>query len=63
VGAAAYNRSPSSERAAVVAAYLTDDVEGWLAWYRGKPSSHKWSTGNVKVFLSITKDGRRMVIG
>jgi len=57
MGGAAYNRDLSSERADAVAAYLTDDVDGWLAWYRGKPSSHRWGTREDQYMLAAIRDG------
>jgi outer membrane protein OmpA-like peptidoglycan-associated protein len=56
VGDPAYNRGLSSERAESVAAFLEDDVDTWLAWYRGKPSSHAWGTREDQYMLATVKD-------
>jgi len=42
VGSADRNRGLSEERAASVAAFLTDDVDGWLENYKPRKSSQAW---------------------
>lgn len=56
VGDPQYNRGLSSERAESVAAFLEDDVDTWLAWYQGKPSSHPWGTREDQYMLATIKD-------
>lgn len=42
-GDVAYNETLSLERADSMKAYLTDDVDAWLAWYgSGKPQAKRW---------------------
>ncbi|MBA3541456.1 MAG: carboxypeptidase regulatory-like domain-containing protein, partial [Deltaproteobacteria bacterium] len=57
VGAPAKNRDLSSERAESMAAFLTDDIDAWMAWYRGKPASHKWGSREDQYMLTTIVDG------
>jgi hypothetical protein len=56
VGDPVHNRGLSSERAESVAAFLEDDVDTWLTWYQGKPSSHAWGTREDQYMLATIKD-------
>ncbi|MCA9709703.1 MAG: hypothetical protein KDK70_27945, partial [Myxococcales bacterium] len=45
VGEPSYNDPLSLERAESMAAFLTDDVEAWFAWYgTGKPAEKRWGS-------------------
>ena len=42
----------SLERAEVMAAYMRDDVDAWLAWYKsGKPKSKRWGGREDKLMI------------
>jgi len=57
IGDATYNRDLSSERAESMAAFLADQVDAWLAWYRGKPHSKPWGTREDQYMLATIVDG------
>src|SRR6266850_1179731 len=44
VGPAQYNLTLSNERAHSIAAYLQDDVDGWMEYYPGRTGSAHWGT-------------------
>lgn len=52
MGADDYNRGLSCERADSVAAYLKDDVERWMKWYAGSPTSNAWGVREDQHMLS-----------
>jgi outer membrane protein OmpA-like peptidoglycan-associated protein len=58
VGPAAYNLGLSDERAAAVAAYLTDAVDTWMAWYGGGAHSKAWGTREDQHMLTALPDGQ-----
>ncbi len=49
VGKADYNRGLSEERAASIAAFLTDDVDAWLKNYKPQKHSQAWGAREDKV--------------
>jgi outer membrane protein OmpA-like peptidoglycan-associated protein len=52
-----YNNPLSLERAEAVTAYLTDDVEAWLAWYGyGKSDKKRWGAKEDNDMLSSLPD-------
>ena len=47
-----YNLELSLDRAKAVAAYLSDDVDAWLAWYEdGVPAKKRWGNAEDSVML------------
>lgn len=52
VGDPGYNERLSEERADSVAAFLTEDVDAWLAHYAGTPHSQAWGTREDQHMLS-----------
>jgi outer membrane protein OmpA-like peptidoglycan-associated protein len=57
-GAEAYNDKLSLERARSVVAFLTDDIEAWVAWFdAGKPAEKRWGTLEVQLMLSALPEG------
>jgi hypothetical protein len=57
-GKDAYNLTLSLERAAAVAAFLTDDVDAWLAFYAdGKPAEKRWGLLESQYMLTALPDG------
>lgn len=56
VGSAAYNEHLSDERAAAVAAYLSEDVDAWLRHYSGTPHSSRWGSSEDQHMLSALPD-------
>jgi outer membrane protein OmpA-like peptidoglycan-associated protein len=57
-GKADYNLTLSLERADAVAAYLTDDVDAWLAFFdNDKPDEKRWSTRENQHMLSVLPEG------
>jgi outer membrane protein OmpA-like peptidoglycan-associated protein len=57
VGDADYNRGLSVERAESIAAYLTDDVDAWMASYKPKPHSAAWGVREDQLMLSTLPQG------
>jgi outer membrane protein OmpA-like peptidoglycan-associated protein len=56
-GSPSYNDPLSLERADAVAAYLTDDVEAWYAWYGyDKPSEKRWGHQEDALMLAALPD-------
>jgi len=52
-GSSRYNEQVSLERARSVAAYLTDDVDAWTAWFEPTvPAAKRWGTLEVQHMLS-----------
>jgi len=52
-GSEDYNLTVSEERAAAVAAFLTNDVAAWTAWYgSGKPAEKRWGVREDQYMLS-----------
>ncbi|MBS2022676.1 MAG: carboxypeptidase regulatory-like domain-containing protein [Deltaproteobacteria bacterium] len=58
VGSADYNVKLSDERAASVAAFMSDDVEAWYAHYTGSKNSKKWGTREDQYMLSVLPEGQ-----
>ncbi|MGH1340307.1 MAG: peptidoglycan-binding protein [Nannocystales bacterium] len=59
VGAADYNLGLSDERAAAVAMYLRDDVDGWMRWYAWRPYSKTWGLLEEQHMLGAIPDPSR----
>lgn len=56
-GGASYNDQLSLERAKATAAYLTDDVEAWYAWYGDdKPSDKRWGAHEDDLMIEAVAD-------
>lgn len=56
VGAADYNHALSQQRAAAVAAFLTDDVDDWLGRYQATGVGAAWGVVEDKHMLSTVED-------
>jgi hypothetical protein len=57
-GADSYNLTLSLERADAVAAFLTDDVAAWEAWFgTAKPAEKRWGTREVQAMLTVLPEG------
>lgn len=56
VGAAAYNRGLSEERAVSIAGFLTENADAWLANYQPPAHSKAWGTREDQYMLSELKD-------
>lgn len=56
VGDGAYNLSLSDERAVSMSHYLKDEIDPWLACYRGSPHSKIWGTREDQHMLSAIHD-------
>src|SRR5882672_1929794 len=54
-GSKEYNRGLSVERADSVSAFLRDDADAWLDWYKGKAHSKPWGTREDQHMLSAVK--------
>jgi outer membrane protein OmpA-like peptidoglycan-associated protein len=53
-----YNETLSLERAKSVAAFLTDEAEPWLAFFKeGKPIEKRWGTLEVQQMLTVLPGG------
>jgi outer membrane protein OmpA-like peptidoglycan-associated protein len=57
MGSQQYNLGLSSERAASIRAYLTDDADDWVARYKTTGNSQPWGVREDKHMLSHLKDG------
>jgi outer membrane protein OmpA-like peptidoglycan-associated protein len=57
VGPESANLALSDERAASVAAFLIDDVDGWVKHYGGTPGSSTWGTREDQHMLTALPDG------
>jgi outer membrane protein OmpA-like peptidoglycan-associated protein len=56
-GSTAYNDSLSLERAESLKAYLTSDVDGWLAWYGSeKPQAKRWGGPEDRFMIAALPD-------
>jgi outer membrane protein OmpA-like peptidoglycan-associated protein len=56
-GGAAYNDELSLDRAKAMAAYLTDDVATWYAWYGSdKPSDKRWGAIEDELMIEAVAD-------
>jgi outer membrane protein OmpA-like peptidoglycan-associated protein len=52
-GSSDHNMTLSVERADAIGAYLTDDVDAWMAWFgQGKPASKRWGTREIQHMLT-----------
>jgi hypothetical protein len=58
VGKPTYNRGLSEERALAIAAFLKDDVEEWLARYKGRPFGKTWGTREDQHMLATLRDAQ-----
>jgi outer membrane protein OmpA-like peptidoglycan-associated protein len=57
-GNESYNLDLSLERTSAMRAYLTDDADGWLAWYGdGKPASKRWGATEDTLMIGAVLDG------
>ena len=57
-GPSAYNNELSLERSRAVVAYLSEDVDAWLAYYDdGKPSQKRWGSREDRLMLSALPEG------
>ncbi|MEM6990750.1 MAG: peptidoglycan-binding protein [Myxococcota bacterium] len=56
VGDSAYNEGLSKERAESMGAYLTEDVDDWLARYGAQAHSRAWGTTEDQHMLSVLPD-------
>jgi outer membrane protein OmpA-like peptidoglycan-associated protein len=57
-GRDAYNLTLSLERADSIAAYLTDDVDRWEAFFGPKPPEKRWGTLEIQLMLSKLPEGQ-----
>jgi N-acetyl-anhydromuramyl-L-alanine amidase AmpD/outer membrane protein OmpA-like peptidoglycan-associated protein len=55
-GTVDHNRGLSVERAESIKAFLLDDVETWMKWYAGRPSSKRWGVLEDQNMLSTVPD-------
>jgi outer membrane protein OmpA-like peptidoglycan-associated protein len=53
----AYNQALSRDRAQAIADYLTDDADGWLAWYDAPVWSKRFGTREDQMMLQTVTDG------
>jgi outer membrane protein OmpA-like peptidoglycan-associated protein len=56
VGTANYNVGLSNQRATSIAAFLQDDVDGWMAFYKGQPNCAAWGTREDQIMLNFLPD-------
>lgn len=56
-GSAAYNRTLSLERARSVAAFLTDDIDSWLAFYQHESKKKRWGRREDELMLASLPHG------
>lgn len=62
-GNAAYNDQLSLERAKATAAYLTDDVDAWYAWYGDdKPFGKRWGSAEDELMIEGVADDEGVAI-